>query len=112
MAKQEPGTETMSASDVRQHFASTINKVARDHTQVIIEKNGVPVAAIVPIEHMPRFDPEDAGMLRAAWAVAAMRKAFADVPQEVIEREAEKAIRDVRAEMRAERERLATVADQ
>jgi prevent-host-death family protein len=112
MEKQGSVTETMSASEVRQHFASTINKVARDHTRVIVEKNGVPVAAIVPMEYMPRFDSEDAGMTRAAWAVAAMRKAFADVPQEEIEREAEKAITEVRAEMRAERERLAAVTDQ
>ncbi len=111
MIKREPITETMSASDVRQQFARTINKVAREHTRVIVEKNGVPVAAIIPIGEMRTMEPTDAGMAQAARAVAAMREAFKDVPQEEIEREAEKAIKEVRAEMRAERERLAAKVD-
>lgn len=36
-----------------------------------------------------------------------MREAFKDVPQEEIEREAEQAVAEVRAEIRAEREQAA-----
>ena len=46
-------------------------------------------------------------MLERAEVINQMREAFKDVSPEELEREAEKAVAEVRAEMRAERELLA-----
>lgn len=42
-------SETMSVSESRKQYSEILNRVYHDQEQVIIEKNGIPVAAIVPI---------------------------------------------------------------
>ena len=104
MAKNERTTQTMTATDARQHFASAINQVARHETEIIVEKSGVPVAAIVSIEDYRRLKEQDAKRAQDFKIFDEMRAAFADVSEEELEREAKKALDEVRAEMRAERE--------
>ena len=108
MTKNERTTQTMTATDARQHFASAINQVARHETEIIVEKSGVPVAAIVSIEDYRRLKDQDAQRARRFKIMDEVRAAFADVPPEELEREAKKALDEVRAEMRAEREQART----
>lgn len=66
---------------------------------------GIPVAVLVSTEDLRRLDRLDE-QDKQAWDVfAAMRAPFRDVPLEEIERETERALAEVRAQMRAERER-------
>lgn len=105
MANKQRTAQTMTATDARQHFASTINQVARQEAEIIVEKNGVPVAAIVSIEDYRRMKDQDARRAEQFRIFDEMRAAFADVPQDELEREAAKALAEVRDEMRAERGR-------
>jgi len=102
-----PTTETINASEARQHFSSLLNRVYRDRTRVVVEKSGIPVAALVSTDDLRRLDRLDEQDKKAWDVLAAMRAPFRDVPLEEIEREAERALAEVRAEMRAERERRA-----
>lgn len=101
-------TQTMKATDARQHFASVINRVARKEARVIVEKSGVPVAGIVSAEDVGRLNRLDQERAERFKVIDEMRAAFKDVPPEEIEREADRALTEVRAEMRAEREQVAT----
>jgi len=103
MAKHHPGTETMTASQVRQEFASTINRVAKEETRVIVEKNGVPVAVMLPISDLRRLERMDEQFQRDWEIVEAFRRPFRDIPADEIEREAAKAIAEAREEIMAER---------
>jgi prevent-host-death family protein len=105
MAKQNPVTETMTSSEVRHQFADTINRVAKDETRVIVEKNGVPVAAIVPIRDLRRISQIDLDDMEAWELINEVRSKFQGVSNEELEREALKAVAEVRAEMTAEQER-------
>lgn len=49
-----PESETVTATDVRQHFASVINRVARKEAHVLIEKSDIPLAGIVSADDMDR----------------------------------------------------------
>jgi prevent-host-death family protein len=107
MPEKMPATETMKISDVRSGLNKLVNRVYRHETRVIVEKSGIPVAGIVSaddLERLRRLDEED----REAWEILeGMRAPFRDVPPEEIEREAERALAQVRAAMRAEREQAA-----
>ncbi len=107
MNYEEPETRAVKISEVKSALSTFINEVNRGETRVLIEKSGIPVAALVSmrdLERLARLDEQD----REAWAVLeAMRAPFRDIPHEEIERETAKAVAEVRAEMRAEREAAA-----
>ncbi len=109
MLKQQPETQTLKASEVRQQFSSVVNHVARDEARVIVEKNGLPVAAIVPARDLRRLNELDERLAERRRIVEAVRAPFRGIPHEEIEREAERAWAEVRAEMRAERKQAAAV---
>ncbi len=104
-----PKTEVMKASDVRQHFSSVVNRVANEDARIIVEKNGAPVVAIVSATDLRRLEAFDARLAERRRLVERMRAPFHDVPSEEIEREAERAWAEVRAEMQAERKQAASV---
>jgi prevent-host-death family protein len=91
-------TQRIKASEVRQDWSQLINRVFLEETRVIVERSGIPVAAIIPIadlerlnrlqaEHKERFKP-----IQDTW------QAFKDVPAEEIEREVAQAIAAIRQE--------------
>jgi|GEM_PF-2811757 len=45
-----PVEETMKLSDTKQQFSRVINRVARGEANIIVEKSGLPVAALVSID--------------------------------------------------------------
>jgi len=97
----------MNISDVRSQFNTLVDRVYRKKTRVVVEKSGIPVAAIVSIDDLRRLDRLDE-QDQKAWAVLdAMRAPFRDVPPEEIEWGAERAVAEVRSEMRTEREQRA-----
>ena len=108
MSDQTPPTETITATDARQHFASVINRVARKQARVLIEKSGIPVAGIVSADDLRDLANLDAQRAERYRILEAMRAPVRDVPPEEIERESERALAEVRAEMREERDRGAS----
>lgn len=104
MNRPIPETETMKISEVKSHLSSIVNEVYRHEKRVVIEKSGIPVAVVVSIDDLEQLAAFD-NRQREAWDVLeAMRAPFRGVPPEEIEREAAKAIAEVRAARRAERE--------
>ncbi len=110
MNQAKPTLLKLSISEVRQRFAHVVNEVSRSNTRVIIERSGVPVAAIVTPDDLTRLDRLDDQDRRAWDVLEAMRAPFRGVPAEEIEREAEKAVAQVRARRRVERERAKETA--
>ncbi len=104
MTQETSAVESVTISDAATRFPHLIDAVADGESRILIERDGTPVAALVgavDLERLRRMDDED----RDAWEVLeAMRAPFRDVPPEEIEREAAKAIAEIRAERRAERE--------
>lgn len=96
-------TETITVSDARQHGASLLNRVYREGTRVVVEKSGIPVAVLVSTADLHRLDQLDREREQRFAVIDELRAAFKDVPLEEIEREAARALREVRVEMRAER---------
>ncbi|MBI4491257.1 MAG: type II toxin-antitoxin system Phd/YefM family antitoxin [Chloroflexi bacterium] len=56
MGEGGPTTQTMKASEVRQNFSQLLNKVFRRETCVIVEKSGIPVAAIISAQDLERLN--------------------------------------------------------
>jgi len=107
MGEHEPMTQTMKISDVKNQLSSLVNEVYRKETRVLVEKAGIPVAALVSTADLKQLARLDAQRAERRRVVAAMREPFRDVPPEEITRETAKAVAEVRAEMRAEREAAA-----
>jgi prevent-host-death family protein len=99
----------MKISDVKSKLSSLVEEVSRKETRVLVEKSGVPIAALVSTEDLRQLARLDAERAERRRVVAAMREAFLGVPVEEIERETAKAVAEVRQEMRQERE-AATVS--
>ena len=107
MREQEPMTQTMKISDVKNQLSSLVNEVYRKETRVLVEKAGIPVAALVSTADLKQLARLDAQRAERRRVVDAMRAPFRGVPPEEIERETAKAVAEVQAEMRAEREAAA-----
>jgi prevent-host-death family protein len=107
MPELEPMTQTMKISDVKNQLSSLVNAVYRKETRVLVEKAGIPVAALVSAEDLKQLARLDAERAERRRVVEAMREPFRGVPPAEIERETAQAVAEVRAEMRAERETAA-----
>ena len=100
MSNNDLTTRSMKISDVKNQFSSLVNEVSRNHTRVIVEKHGVPVAAIVSTGDLQRLSQLDRGREELFKVVDRMREAFKDVPPEEIEREADRSVREARERRR------------
>ena len=69
-----------------------------------MEESGAPIAALVSLEDLERLTRLDEEREERFAVVDRMRAAFADIPTAEIEREAAKAVAEVRAEMAAEQQ--------
>jgi prevent-host-death family protein len=96
MAERPPVMETINASQVRKEWSQLINQVFRGETRVLVEKSGIPVAAIISaadLERLRQLEEEHArrfAVLERTWA------AFQDVPIEEIEEQVAQAVQQVR----------------
>jgi prevent-host-death family protein len=105
MRTQRPRTKTITVTAARQAWSELLNTVSRGETRVLVEKRGIPVAAIVSIEDLERLNRLDAERDQDFAVLDEVGAAFKDVPVGELERQVAKALAEVRAEMRAERDR-------
>jgi prevent-host-death family protein len=98
----------MKLTDTKQQLSQVVNRVARGETRVIVEKSGLPVAAIISTEEYQQFKlakaERDTRREQLKEMLTRISDAFADVPVDELERQVDKAVQEVRAERRAERE--------
>lgn len=86
---------TLSAMQARQQFGEILNRVDLIHDQFIIERNGRPLAAIVPISALE--DIQEKARKRALSFLDSRRS---DISEEEANRIAVEAVKEVRAERR------------
>lgn len=106
MRERQPMTQTMKASEARQNFSQLLNRVFRGEKRVIVEKSGIPVAAIISPDDLEWLNRLEEERKKDFAIIDEIRQAFKDVPPEEIEREVAKAINEVRQE-RPQREHRA-----
>lgn len=99
MPAQEPITQSMKISDVKNDLSQVVNRVYRKETRVLVEKAGIPVAALVSTDDLRRLQQLDRAWDERSDAIARFSEAFADVPTE----EAESAVERIIAEHRQRR---------
>jgi prevent-host-death family protein len=105
MHKQEPMTQTMKISAVKNTLSSLVNKVYRKETRVLVEKAGIPVAALVSADDLNRLQQLDRAWDERTKAIERFSQAFADVPAEEAEAEVARIIAERRQRRAAEAER-------
>lgn len=97
-------TETMSASDSQKHFGEILERVAQDEDRIIIERDGVPVAAIVPISVLQADEERDSARQQALAALREVQAAFSSIPEDELERELEQALAEAKQIQLAKRQ--------
>ena len=102
----DPMTQTIAATEARQHFSQLINQVFRREKRVVIEKSGVPVAALISAGDLELLRHYEEQRRKDFEAIDRIQEAFRDVPAEEIEREVARAIAEVRAKKRQVGRRL------
>ena len=107
MREPEPMTQTMNVTQARENWSKTLTAVFKRQTRVVLEKAGIPVAALVSPEDLERLRRYDAERAERFSVIDRMREAFKDVPDEELEREIARAHAAARTQRRAEREQAA-----
>src|SRR5579859_1902116 len=99
--RREPSTQTLKASEARQQFSQVLNKVFRKEALILVEKSGIPVAAIVSTEdlqRLERYDRERVDPFQVLDEIWARNRA---VDPDEVERDVAEEIAAMRAERRA-----------
>lgn len=110
MPERERTMQTVNATAARQQFSELVNRVFRREARVLIEKSGIPVAAIISADDLEKLGRLEAERERDFAVLDEVGRAFQDVPPAVIEREVAKAVRSVRSERRPPTKRRARTA--
>lgn len=96
MTSSTQPTDSLNFSSVRQQLSEIVNQVARRERRVLVEKHGVPVAAIVSPDDLKRLDALDEDERRRTAAFRAISERLADLPLDELEREIERSVAAVR----------------
>ena len=107
MTEKEPATRTMKISDVKARLSSLVNEVYRKETRVLVEKAGIPVAALVSIEDLERLTRLGGEWAAGTRALQEFSAAFQDVPTAELEARVARIIAEGRARDGAERDDVA-----
>ncbi len=94
--------QRVNASTARQQFAELTNSVYRNDARIVIEKSGIPVAALISARDLDRLRRFEEKRERDFAVLDEIAEAFKDVPEDELQREVDKAVAEVRAERRAE----------
>jgi prevent-host-death family protein len=105
-----PALETMNVSEARKQFSETLDRVHRREARVVVEKSGIPVGAIVSMDDLEQLKRIDRNRTQLLEAMTNIARHFEDVPEAELEREVEKAIAEVKAERRGQRESSSQLA--
>jgi prevent-host-death family protein len=100
MPEREPMTQTMTASQACGQWSQVLDKVYRKEARVLVEQNGIPVAAIVSADDLQQLQRLEAEETKA---LARMRSAFAGKTDDEIMDEVAGVVEEVRQEQRMRR---------
>jgi prevent-host-death family protein len=91
-------TRTIKASQAHAEWGRLLDSVRRKEARVLVEKDGVPVAAIVSADDLERLNRFDTEREERFSILDEMGQAFADESPEEADRQVQQAIADVRAQ--------------
>ena len=94
-------TQTLKSSDVRSNWSQLLNKVFKEQTRVIVEKSGIPIAAVISAEDLARLTRLEEERNERFKVIDRMRAAFKDIPDDEIEHQVDKAVAEVRVSKRS-----------
>ena len=86
MREREPMTKTIKASEARQQFSELLNQVFKGETRVLVEKSGIPVAAIVSATDLNKLQQLESQQSERFKLLECLRAGFADLSAEQIQR--------------------------
>ena len=92
-----PAETRLKLTDTKQHLSQIVNQVARGESRIVIEKSGLPVAAIISAGEYQRFLQLDAEREKRFAAMERISDAFMDVPLEELEAEVDRAVSEIRS---------------
>ena len=100
---QRPTTQTLNITTTRARLTSLVKQVFLGEQRIIIEKSGIPVAAIISARDAERFAEFERQRQGDFAAMDELRESFAHIPIDEHEREVARAVSEARAELRRER---------
>lgn len=89
-------TKTVKETEARQHFSQLLGEVSRREARVLVEKSGIPVAAIVAAEDLDRLRHWEAQQQERLDLLGRMRSGFTGLSEEQISQDVAKVIDQVR----------------
>ena len=95
-------TRRIAAATARRTFSQLLSDVRREEAPVIIEKGGVPVAAVVPLSMLERDRRWDEERAERVALLQRLRQPFEGIPSSRLEREAADGVTAARAARRRE----------
>lgn len=98
----------MNASEARQQWGQLLNSVFRGESRVIVEKSGIPVAAIISTADLERLSRLDRQRAEGMKALISSWEAFKDVALDEVEDEVAKAVEGARREVRGRKKSSAS----
>jgi prevent-host-death family protein len=101
MREREPMTKTLKASEARQHFSELLNQVFKGETRVLVEKSGIPVAAIVSATDLNKLQQLESQQSERFKLLERLRAGFADLSEEQIQRKVTEIIEKQRQQERS-----------
>src|SRR3954451_13192132 len=104
MATHEPLPRSLDVAEAQQALAEVVTTVARNGERIVVEQQGIPVAALVSMQDLARLARLDAEREERFKVFDRIGAAFAHETEEESERLAALALAEVRDEMRLERE--------
>ncbi len=90
----------MKSSDVRKEWSQLLNSVFKDQTRVVVEKSGIPVAAVISAEDLEKFKRLEEQREQNFSILEEIGEKFKDVSTQEIEQEVSKALKQIRVENR------------
>lgn len=109
MERYECLGQTIPVSEARQKLGQLVNEVYRQRVRVIVEKSGIPVAAIVSVTDLERWLRLEQTRKEDYMVVPEIGDAFRDVPDEDLVEEIAKAVRMARMEMKTRQDEKDTI---
>lgn len=86
-------------------MSDLLTRAYRGEARMLIERSGIPVAAIISPDDLERLEHYDAERAKRFKVLEEMREAFKDVPPEEIEKKVDTIIEEVRREQRSNPDR-------
>ena len=94
-------TKTVSASEARQQLAALLTRAHRKGTRTVIERSGIPIAAIVSADDLDRLQRFEEARSRDFEILDRVAERFADADPVSMQAEIEQVVADSRGKYRA-----------